>query len=62
MTGSWKTTVAGIVALVGGGLCQFFPEYARYGQFMVYLGSGLGLLFARDNDKSSEAVGASGKG
>ena len=55
---SWKTTGCGILALVGGGLMQFYPEQAKLGGFLAFIGSGLGLLFARDNNVSSEDVGA----
>jgi hypothetical protein len=58
MKGSWKTTVAGVVAIIGGGITQFFPQYANIGQFMVYIGTGFGFLVARDNNVSSEAAGA----
>ena len=52
MKRSWKTTVCGLVALIGGSLTQFFPEYAKLGGFLATVGSGAGLLFARDFDKS----------
>lgn len=55
---SWKTTVCGLLALVGGALAQFFPEYAKLGGFFASVGSGAGLLFARDNNVTSEeAIG-----
>jgi hypothetical protein len=54
---SWKTTVCGVLALVGGGLTQFYPEYAKLGGFLMFIGSGLGLLFARDNNVTSEQAG-----
>lgn len=55
---SWKTTLCGVLAIVGGALVQFFPEYAKLGGFMACIGSGLGLLFARDNNVTSEQAGA----
>jgi len=56
---SWKTTVSGLLALLGANLALFWPEHcAKLGGFLAALGSGVGLLFARDNDKSSEDVGA----
>jgi len=56
---SWKTTLGGLLALIGANLALFWPEHcAKLGGFLAALGSGLGLLFARDNDKSSEDVGA----
>jgi len=61
--GSWKTTSAGITAIVGGLIGIYFA--VKRGAFdegvaTACLGSiltGVGLLFARDNDKSSEDVG-----
>jgi hypothetical protein len=55
---SWKTTVAGLLALTGGALVQFFPAHAALGGFLATLGSGAGLLFARDNKVTSEQAGA----
>lgn len=55
---SWKTTLCGVLAIVGGAIVQFFPEYAKLGGFMACIGSGLGLLFARDNNVTSEQAGA----
>lgn len=55
---SWKTTLCGLLALVGGALVQFFPEYAKLGGFLAFIGSGAGLLFARDNNVTSEQAGA----
>lgn len=62
MKSSWKTTVCGLLALIGGGLTQFYPEYAQLGGFLAFLGSGLGLLFARDNNVTSEQAGANDPG
>lgn len=55
---SWKTTLCGVLALIGGGLVQFFPEYAKLGGLLSFIGSGLGLMFARDNNVTSEQAGA----
>jgi len=55
---SWKTTVAGVIALGGTLLAQFFPEFAKLGGFLAAFGSGAGLLFARDNNVTSEQAGA----
>jgi len=57
---SRQTTICGIIALVGGLVAQFFPEYARYGGFLAAVGTGVGLILARDNNKTSEQVGAPG--
>jgi hypothetical protein len=55
---SWKTTLCGVLVLLGGLVAQFFPEFARYGGFLAALGSGLGFMFARDNNVTSEQAGA----
>lgn len=62
---SWKTTAAGIGAIlvaVGALLKAFFdgdpttvPDFAVAGAAAL---SGIGLIFGRDNDVSSEATGA----
>lgn len=62
---SWKTTAAGLAAIftsLGGILTALtdndpktVPEWSLAGPLII---SGFGLLFARDNDKSSEDVGA----
>lgn len=56
MKGSWKTTVCGIVGIIGGGLMQFFPQYGQLGGFLASVSASVGLLFARDNNKRSEDV------
>jgi hypothetical protein len=69
---SWKTSLGGALAAVGGMLAgagvltQFSgaPEYAKelcwwlvlLGFLMTSFGAGFGLLFARDNDVSTEDV------
>jgi hypothetical protein len=58
---SWKTTLCGVVAIIGGTLVQFFPEYplaAKIGGALAAAATGIGLLFARDNNVTSEQVGA----
>ncbi len=60
---SWKTTTAGILAVVGGIVRFYFAVKA--GQVteeaittsLTAILSGIGLIVARDNDKSSEDVG-----
>ena len=54
---SWKTTLCGAIALIGASVAQFYPEQARHGLFLSAVGTGLGLLFARDNNVSSKALG-----
>ena len=63
MKTSWKTTTAGVLSIVvavasaalvwlkTGGLPDFGPV-------MAAVTAGVGLIAARDNDKSSEDVGA----
>ena len=55
---SWKTTLGGIIALIGPVLPQILPpEFAWIGQAVSSLGVAFGLISARDNNKSSEDVG-----
>lgn len=54
---SWKTTLGGALALVGGLLPQFWPELGKLGAFLAALGTAVVGWAARDNDKSSEDVG-----
>ena len=58
---SWRTTICGVLALVGPLIAQFYPEHAHHGNFIGALGAGLGLLFARDNRVSSEDLGIQSK-
>lgn len=63
---SWKTTVCGILAALAGGITLVAipildndpATVANWGAFGAALAAAVGLLFARDNDKSSESVGA----
>ena len=61
---SWKTTSAGIVLIVGGAIRLYFAiksgaltEEAITTSLTGIL-TGIGLMFARDNDKTSEQVNA----
>lgn len=64
MTGSWKTTSAGIAAIVGGVIRFWFAFKA--GQIteesimtsVTAILTGVGLLFARDNNVTSEEANA----
>ena len=62
--GSWKTTSAGIAAIVGGGVALYFSIHngtaneATITASVTGILGGIGLICARDNDKSSEDVGA----
>jgi hypothetical protein len=60
---SWKTTTAGVVTIIGA-VCAAIL-FALKGQFVEAAGalsagipSGIGLIAARDNDKTSEQVDA----
>jgi hypothetical protein len=61
---SWKTTVAGIGALlvaVGGALNMLFDGNPNtnpdWNQVVAASVVAVGLIFARDNDKTSKALG-----
>jgi len=55
---SWKTTLAGIALIIAGHtLLVVWPE-EKLGEALAMILAGSGLIFARDNDKSSEDVGA----
>lgn len=62
-SGSWKTTLSGIVTILGGLL--IIAKAAQAGAinatdmttFGVAITTGLGLIFARDNSVSSEVAG-----
>lgn len=65
MNKSWKTSAAGIGAVlvaVGSALNATFDAdpatVADWGAVVAAVIAGVGLLFARDNNVSSEAVGA----
>lgn len=59
MNSSWKTTVAGLLATVGTGMSAS-NDSTTHGIGVVLTGVSLLLmgLSARDNDKTSEEVGA----
>lgn len=61
--GSWKTTTAGILGIVAGAITLVaIPvlngQSPHIAEFIAILAPATGLLFSRDNDKSSEDVGA----
>lgn len=65
MNGSWKTSAAGIGAVlvaVGSALTAMFDNdpatLPDWGAVVAAVIAGIGLLFARDNNVSSEAAGA----
>lgn len=63
---SWKTTLCGILSIVAAGvtliaiplLDQDPLTVPNYTAFVAAITAGIGLLFARDNDKTSLEVGA----
>ena len=62
---SWKTSAAGVAAIVVavGGAVQLLTDNnpstnPDWNAVIAALMAGIGLLFSRDNDKSSEEVGA----
>jgi len=59
---SWKTTTGGILTILGAvctaGLLALKGQYeAAVGVLSTGIPSGIALIAARDNDKSSEDVG-----
>jgi hypothetical protein len=66
MKGSWKTTTCGILGLVSAAITMVAipildadpATLPAWGTFGAMLAASVGLLFSRDNDKSSEDVGA----
>lgn len=63
---SWKTTTCGILAAVAAGITLVAVPLldedpataANWGAFGATLAVAIGLLFARDNNKTSEDAGA----
>lgn len=59
---SWKTTSAGILTILGAAVTVWFHRAALTPELIMGAATaamtGLGLILARDNDKSSEDVGA----
>ena len=55
---SWKTTLGGGLAFLGTAIGQIYPEHAKEGALLAAVGTAFGLIFARDNNVSSEAAGA----
>lgn len=61
MNKSWKTTLGGAVNAFGMAGVLIYPEHAKPFLLLAALGTSFGLMFARDNDKTSEDVGAKDK-
>lgn len=63
---SWKTTLCGILGAIAGAITLVAQPMLdadpntvpQWGTFAAAAAAALGLVFARDNDKSSEDVGA----
>ena len=55
---SWKTTLGAALVALGAGITQVDPNWARWGGLISACGAAIGLLFARDNNVSSEEAGA----
>lgn len=60
MNPSWKTTTCGAIALAGTivAAADFGPLANKIAGCLASFGTGLGLLFARDNGVTSEQVQA----
>ncbi len=62
---SWKTTVAGVASIVAAVAFAIANQFdanpatvADWGAVIAALSAGVGLVLARDNDRTSEQVGA----
>ncbi|MCX7806094.1 MAG: hypothetical protein N3A38_13010 [Planctomycetota bacterium] len=63
---SWKTTLCGILSVIASGITLVAlplldadpATVPNWGAFVAALTAGVGLILARDNDKTSESVGA----
>lgn len=58
---SWKTSLGGILSLVGGTIAVTWPEHAKVGAALQTIGTALIGLAARDNGVTSEQAGAAAK-
>jgi len=63
---SWKTTLAGLLGILASAITLVIKPLmdgdaataAEWGKFWAIIAPAAGLLFARDDNRSSEAVGA----
>jgi hypothetical protein len=55
---SWKTTVGGAIAFFGSTGAAIYPEYAKLFSLISAAGTAFGLIFARDNNVTSEQANA----
>lgn len=61
--GSWKTTLCGGLAIAFTGASALIPApYSAIARGLAIVATALGNMFSRDNDKSSEQVGAGNTG
>jgi hypothetical protein len=69
MSSSWKTTLCGILSIAAAAITLVVLPLVdadpltlpNYTAFVAALTAGVGLMYARDNDKTSAAVGATTK-
>ena len=63
LKGSWMTSVCGIVALlaIGASEMELFPEYQKQIEYVGMAALGIGVILARDSNKSSEDEGLNPK-
>lgn len=54
---SWKTTLAGLIALAGPIAASLWPQHAAEILKISAIAGGAGLVAARDNNVSSEQAG-----
>lgn len=58
---SWKTTTAGVGGILTGlgmiAKALHDGDYSQFGTAIAAVLTGVGLMFARDSDKSSEDMG-----
>lgn len=55
---SWKTTIGAALIALGAAITQIDPTWAKWGGLIGAAGGFFGLLFARDNNVTSEQAGA----
>lgn len=58
---SWKTSLGGAVTFIGVAFGQIYPEYSKVGALLAAVGTAFGLIFARDQNVTSQDAGAVSK-
>lgn len=58
MKSSWKTTTSGVIAIAAIVVANWFPQYKGLLDTITGVAVSLGLISARDNNVTSEDVGA----